>query len=65
MGVGYPRLNGTKGMLYRFPSRLHPIRLCLQVYEAAGFVLANEEKHESFGKKLVGQTWRLKLDTTP
>ncbi len=31
------------------------------IYQAAGFVLVNEEKHRSFGKDLVGQTWELTL----
>jgi DNA-binding MarR family transcriptional regulator/GNAT superfamily N-acetyltransferase len=32
-----------------------------RIYEKAGFELTEEEKHESFGKKLVGQTWTLSL----
>lgn len=28
-----------------------------RVYEAEGFTLEKEEKHESFGKKLTGQYW--------
>jgi DNA-binding MarR family transcriptional regulator/N-acetylglutamate synthase-like GNAT family acetyltransferase len=28
-----------------------------RVYERAGFTLADEEKHHSFGRDLVGQTW--------
>jgi DNA-binding MarR family transcriptional regulator/GNAT superfamily N-acetyltransferase len=32
-----------------------------RIYEAAGFKLTAEEKHHSFGKDLVGQTWDLKL----
>lgn len=30
-------------------------------YERAGFQLAAEEKHHSFGQDLIGQTWRLRL----
>jgi DNA-binding MarR family transcriptional regulator/GNAT superfamily N-acetyltransferase len=30
-----------------------------RLYERAGFTLEGEEKHESFGKRLVGQTWGL------
>lgn len=32
-----------------------------RIYQAAGFQLTHEEKHHSFGKDLVGQTWELKL----
>ncbi len=32
-----------------------------RLYERAGFTLEGEEKHQSFGKKLVGQTWSLEL----
>jgi len=32
-----------------------------RIYEAAGFRLTAEEKHHSFGKDLVGQTWDLDL----
>ena len=32
-----------------------------RIYQAAGFTLIEEEKHHSFGKDLVGQTWELKL----
>jgi GNAT superfamily N-acetyltransferase len=28
-----------------------------RIYQAAGFVLDNEDKHRSFGHDLVGQTW--------
>ena len=31
------------------------------IYEKAGFQLAGEEKHHSFGQDLVGQTWRLRI----
>ena len=32
-----------------------------RIYQAAGFTLVESEPHESFGKKLVSQTWELKL----
>ncbi len=32
-----------------------------RIYQQKGFVLVNEERHESFGHKLVGQYWELAL----
>lgn len=32
-----------------------------RIYQAARFQPVKEEKHHSFGKDLVGQTWELKL----
>jgi len=32
-----------------------------KIYQAAGFRLTREERHHSFGKDLVGQTWDLAL----
>ena len=32
-----------------------------RIYERAGFELVTSERHTSFGKKLVGQNWRLRL----
>ncbi len=32
-----------------------------RIYQAAGFTLAREERHHSFGKDLVGQFWELEL----
>ena len=33
-----------------------------KIYEAAGFALEEENRHHSFGKDLVGQTWTLDLE---
>jgi N-acetylglutamate synthase-like GNAT family acetyltransferase len=32
-----------------------------RIYQAAGFVLVEEEPHHSFGRDLVGQNWQLEL----
>ena len=32
-----------------------------RIYEAAGFRLVAQDRHRSFGKDLVGQTWELTL----
>jgi DNA-binding MarR family transcriptional regulator/GNAT superfamily N-acetyltransferase len=32
-----------------------------RIYEAAGFVLASEEHHHSFGQDLIGQNWEIDL----
>jgi len=32
-----------------------------RIYEHEGYRLVQEEEHESFGKKLVGQNWELRL----
>lgn len=34
-----------------------------RIYQAAGFVLVDEDDHHSFGKDLVGQHWSLDLGT--
>jgi len=34
-----------------------------RIYQAAGFQLVKEERHRSFGKDLVGQTWELALQS--
>jgi len=36
-----------------------------RIYEASGFRLVSQERHRSFGKDLVGQTWELSLSSTP
>ena len=35
------------------------------IYQAAGFLLAREEPHRSFGRDLVGQFWELPLTRSP
>ncbi len=35
------------------------------IYESRGFVKTAEERHRSFGKDLVGQTWSLDLTLAP
>ena len=39
------------------PEVLDRFDKALWTYQAAGFVLENEDKHHSFGHDLVGQTW--------
>jgi GNAT superfamily N-acetyltransferase len=35
-----------------------------RIYESAGFVLTDEERHHSFGHDLVGQNWSLDLQSS-
>jgi len=37
------------------------LRAARHIYEKAGFQLAHQERHHSFGHALVGQTWQLAL----
>jgi DNA-binding MarR family transcriptional regulator/GNAT superfamily N-acetyltransferase len=56
--VRFARQAGYKKMKLWTQSILYAAR---HIYEQAGFRLVREEKHHSFGKDLVGETWELEL----
>ena len=56
--IGFARAKGYKTLTLWTNDILVSAR---RIYEAAGFKLAEEERHHSFGKDLVGQTWNLEL----
>lgn len=56
--IGFARAKGYKTLTLWTNDILVSAR---HIYEAAGFKLADEERHHSFGKDLVGQTWNLQL----
>jgi DNA-binding MarR family transcriptional regulator/N-acetylglutamate synthase-like GNAT family acetyltransferase len=57
--VKFAREAGYKKVVLWTQSELHAAR---HLYEQAGFKLAGEKKHDSWGRKgLVAQTWELKL----
>ncbi|MER9235067.1 helix-turn-helix domain-containing GNAT family N-acetyltransferase [Mesorhizobium sp. M0622] len=56
--VGFCRAKGYRTLTLWTNDVLTSAR---RIYEAAGFKLADEERHHSFGKDLVGQNWNLEL----
>jgi DNA-binding MarR family transcriptional regulator/N-acetylglutamate synthase-like GNAT family acetyltransferase len=56
--VAFARAAGYRKMTLWTNDILHSAR---RIYQRAGFTLAKSEAHTSFGKKLVGQSWEMKL----
>ena len=56
--IGFARAKGYKTLTLWTNDILTAAR---HIYQAAGFKLIDEERHHSFGKDLVGQTWDLDL----
>jgi hypothetical protein len=56
--IQFARLKGYKTLILWTNDALV---LAWRIYDAAGLELVAEERHQSFGKDLVGQTWELSL----
>lgn len=56
--VAFARATGYRRMVLWTNDILHAAR---KIYESAGFVLVESERHHSFGHDLVGETWALEL----
>jgi DNA-binding MarR family transcriptional regulator/GNAT superfamily N-acetyltransferase len=56
--VGFARAKGYRTLTLWTNDVLAIAR---HIYEAAGFKLADEQRHHAFGKDLVGQNWNLEL----
>jgi DNA-binding MarR family transcriptional regulator/GNAT superfamily N-acetyltransferase len=60
--IRFARRAGYKTIVLWTNDILHAAR---HIYERCGFVLVSEEKHFSFGKHLVAQTWQVDLESLP